>query len=289
MTSLRAITARLVLGSLAVVATPLSAQAPLQVASPDGRNVVTVEVRDGALHYSVKRDGRDILLPSRLGFEFRGAPSLRDSLRITGSAQSARDTTWTQPWGEVARVPDNHRQLEVTAEEATALKRQFRVVFRAFNDGVAFRYELPAQANLGEFAIQEELTEFSFAGNGRAWWIASDRQRLDRSEQLYSAGPLSTLDSVQTPLTIELFDGPFVALHEADLSDYARMFLAGRGMENRTLRAALAPWADGVKVRGRTPFNSPWRTIQLADRAADLVPSVLGLNLNPPSRIANTS
>ena len=38
-------------------------------------------------------------------------------------------------------------------------------------------------------------------------------------------------------------------------------------MENRTLHAALAPWADGVKVSGRTPFVTPWRTIQLADRA----------------------
>src|SRR3970040_1539846 len=57
----------------------------------------------------------------------------------------------------------------------------------------------------------------------------------------------------------------------------------------RRLRAWLAPWADGVKVRGRTPFVTPWRTIQLADRATDLAPSVLGLNLNPPSVIANTS
>jgi len=59
-------------------------------------------------------------------------------------------------------------------------------------------------------------------------------------------------------------------------------------MENRTLRVDLAPYADGVKVRGRTPFTTPWRTIQIADRAGDLAPSVLGLNLNPPSVIANT-
>jgi alpha-glucosidase len=66
------------------------------------------------------------------------------------------------------------------------------------------------------------------------------------------------------------------------------MNLAG-GFESRTLRAALAPWADGVKVRGRAPFVTPWRTIQLADRAVDLSPSLLGLKLNPPSRIADVS
>ena len=60
-------------------------------------------------------------------------------------------------------------------------------------------------------------------------------------------------------------------------------------MDNRTLRVALAPWADGVKVKGPTPFVTPWRTIQLADRVADLAPSVIGLNLNPPNVLENTS
>ncbi|HEX6063628.1 MAG TPA: glycoside hydrolase family 97 catalytic domain-containing protein, partial [Longimicrobiales bacterium] len=132
--------------------------------------------------------------------------------------------------------------------------------------------------------------EFAFADDARAWWIPSNRVRLDRSEMLYSASPLSLLDSVQTPLTMETRDlRTVVVIHEAHLVDYPRMFLAGiRNMEHRTLRAALAPWSDGVKVRGRTPLITPWRTIQLADRVEDLVPSVLGLNLNPPSMIAKT-
>jgi alpha-glucosidase len=101
---------------------------------------------------------------------------------------------------------------------------------------------------------------------------------------------MSLLDSVQTPLTMRTARGTFVVLHEAHLVDYARMNLAGqRHMEDRTLRAALAPLADGVKVRGRAPFNTPWRTIQLADREADLVPSVLGLNLNPPNALGDVS
>ncbi|NJD10663.1 MAG: glycoside hydrolase family 97 protein [Gemmatimonadetes bacterium] len=275
--------------TLVLCAAPLAAQQPLQLASPDGRNRVTVQVRDGGLFYAVQRDGRVLLLPSRLGFEFRGAPPLRDSLAITGATAAAFDSTFTQPWGEVARVRDQHHELRVAVAEQGGLRRRFEVVFRAFDDGIGFRYELPAQPNLGDFEIQEELTEFSFGDNPTAWWIASDRPRLDRSEQLYSAGPLSTLDSVQTPLTMRTTTGGYVVLHEADLVDYPRTFLAGRGMESRVLRAALAPWADGVKVRGRTPFQSPWRTIQVADRAAGLAPALLGLKLNPPSRIANPS
>ncbi|HEX6940590.1 MAG TPA: glycoside hydrolase family 97 protein [Longimicrobiales bacterium] len=265
------------------------AQAPLTVASPDGRNEVTVEVRNGRLYYSVKRDGRKIILPSLLGFEFRGAPPLRDGLRITGTARDTVDYTWTQPWGEVEEVRDHHHELRVSLEETAEPHRRFDVIFRVFDDGIGFRYMLPEQPALGAFEIMEELTEFTLADDARAWWIPSDRPRKDRSEMLYSSSPVSVLDSVQTPLTMETRDGrTFLVIHEAHLVDYGRMFLAGPRMEGRTLRAAIAPLADGVKVRGRTPFETPWRTIQLADRAEDLAPSVLGLNLNPPSVIEDT-
>src|SRR2546423_5699162 len=120
--------------------------------------------------------------------------------------------------------------------------------------------------------------------------MPSNRRRLDRSEMLYSSSPISVIDSIQTPLTMQTRDGKtFMVLHEANLVDYARMNLAGPRMDSRVLRVALAPWQNGDKVRGHTPFVTPWRTIQLADRAADLSPSVLGLNLNPPSVISDVS
>jgi alpha-glucosidase len=273
-----------------VLTTVAAAQPSLSVASPDGRNVVTVSVRQGTLWYSVDRQGKPLLLPSRLGFDFRGAPPLGDSLALVDSARAKVDESWTQPWGEVARVRDQHNELRVTAEETTSRHRRFVVAFRAFDDGVAFRYELPEQPGLRDFEIMDERTEFTFAQNARAWWIPSNKPRLDRSEFLYAASPLSTLDSIQTPVTLELGDGhTAVVIHEADLVDYPRMFLAGRGMENNSLRAALAPMADGVKARGRTPFETPWRTIQVASTVKELAPSLLGLKLNPPSAISNTS
>ncbi|MEX1186027.1 MAG: glycoside hydrolase family 97 protein [Gemmatimonadaceae bacterium] len=266
------------------------AQSDNSVTSPDGRNTVSVEIREGRLHYSVARDGNPLLLPSLLGFELRDAAPLRDSLRITGTARISVDHTWEQPWGEVKVVRDHHNELRVSVQESGGAARKFDVVFRAFNDGVAFRYDLPAQPGLDEIVIMEELTQFAFADNALAWWIPSDRPRLDRSEMLFASSPVSVLDSVQTPITLESTDGKtFMAVHEAHLVDYPRMFLAGPRTESRTLRAALAPWADGVKVRSRAPMQSPWRTIQIADRAADLAPSVLGLNLNPPNALASTA
>src|SRR6266545_70954 len=273
-----------------IAAPPSAAQAQAGVSSPDRRNQVTVELREGKLFYGLRRDGRLLLLPSRLGFAFQGAPPLRDSLRMIDTSRNTVDETWTQPWGEVARVRDHHNELRVSVAEVAAPGRRFVVAFRVFNDGIGFRYELPAQPGLAEFAITDELTEFTLADDARACWIPSNRPRLDRSEMLFSSSPVSVLDSVQTPLTMETRDGKtFIVIHEANLVDYARMFLSGPRMQSRTLRAALAPYADGIKVRGRTPFVTPWRTIQLADRATDLAPSLLGLKLNPPSVIQNTS
>src|SRR6266545_2412622 len=271
----------------AVALSPLSAQT--RVSSPDRRNEVQVAVHQGKLYYLVQRDGQPLLTPSLLGFVFRGAPPLLDSLRIVDSSRSAFDETWTQPWGEVRRIRNRYNELKVGVAETSAPNRTFTLTVRAFNDGVAFRYEVPAQPSLGDFEITEELTEFVLADNARAWWIASNRPRLDRSEQLWSEGPVSTLDSVQTPLTMEFRGGKtFVVIHEANLVDYAKMNIRGPRLDNRTLHADLAPMADGVKVRGRTPFVTPWRTIQIADKVTELSPSVIGLNLNPPSVIANT-
>jgi alpha-glucosidase len=262
------------------------AQPPLTLASPDGRNVLTMALREDWLTWALARDDRRIVLPSRLGFAFRGAASLGSHLRIADTSRTDVDASWNQPWGEVATVRDRHRELRIDVEERAGLRRRMRVIFRAFDDGIAFRYELPRQPNLGSFRIADELTEFVLADNAKAWWIPANRKAMDRYEFLYSSSPVSMLDSVRTPLTLEMQGGPVVVLHEAHLEDYATMDLARVG--ERTLRPALAPWSNGDKVRGRTPFVTPWRTVQLADSPAGLVPSVLGLNLNPPSRIADT-
>jgi len=261
----------------------------MRVTSPDGRSRVTVEVREGKLYWSLTRDGRNLILPSRLGFEFRGAPALDSGFAIVDTVRATHDTTWMQPWGEVLRVREHYNELAVTVAQNSGARRRMTMRVRAFDDGIGFRYEVAQQAGLGEYEITRELTEFAMADNAMAWWIPSNRPRMDRSEELYSAAPVSTLDSVQTPLTMQSTDGrTFLVIHEANLVDYARMFLAGPRMEGRTLRAALAPWADGIAVRGRTPLVTPWRTIQLADRATQLAPSVLGLKLNPPNALPTT-
>ena len=277
---------------LSLLAAPALAQAPapaadtFSVVSPDGRNVIRVELRDGRLRYAVQRRGQHVIMPSALGFTFRGAPMLRDSLRITGTERASRDTTFELPWGETARVRDRHHELRVRLAERVAPRRHFAVVFRAFDDGVAFRYELADSNGFRDFEMMDELTEFALADDGTAWWIPANKPEPDRQEILYSSGPASRMDTVHTPLTLQMQSGIQAVIHEADLVDYAGMYVAR--INPRVLRASLARWKDGSAVKGRAPMRTPWRTIQLADRVEELAPSVLTLKLNPPSRIADT-
>ena len=102
------------------LAAPAAAQQEVRVASPDGRNEVTVAVREGGLYYGVRRDGENVLLPSRLGFAFRGADSLRSGLRITGTRRDSADATRTQTWGEVPRVRVDVRPVDREAGDDLA-------------------------------------------------------------------------------------------------------------------------------------------------------------------------
>jgi len=276
--------AALVLVATVGASASASAQETHSVSSPDGRNRITVEVEDGILVYRLDRDGRKILLPSRLGFEFAGSPPLAADLEIAGTERNSADEVWEQPWGEVELVRDHHNELRVSAREVSAPGRRFDVVFRAFDDGVAFRYELPEQPELEAFEITDELTEFRFAEDPKAWWIPAN-DPTHRYELQYRTSALSTLPEVHTPLTLVGLDGLALVIHEADLVDYAGMNLTGDW--DRSLQVTLPAWADGVKVRGRAPFRTPWRTIQIADDVTGLQPSLLGLNLNPPSAIAD--
>ena len=139
--------------------------------------------------------------------------------------------------GEWAEIRNRYRELKVHLKETTALARVFTVTFRLYEDGVGFRYEFPDQPNMAETKIAEELTEFSFAQDGTAWWKPAFL--WNREEYLYNKTPLSAVSTAATPATIKLADGTHVALHEAALVDYSSM--AVTRTEGTTLRANLTP------------------------------------------------
>jgi alpha-glucosidase len=262
-----------------------SADTALEAFSPNGQLRLTFEIREGVPTYGLRRGVTPVIRPSRMGFTLRGDRSLAEGLRIANHASRVIDETWTQVWGEAQTIRNHCRELRVELAEIEGEPRRINIVFRVFDDGLGFRYEIPDQSGLGEILIDDELTEFALAGNHRAWWIPAYAH--NRYEYRYTDSPLSQCDKVHTPITFKTESGLHLSIHEAALTDFASMALARTG--EHTLKADLVPWSDGVKVRGTAPLRSPWRTIQVSSTAGGLIDSYLILNLNEPNRLADTS
>ena len=262
----------------------------LQVSSPSGNNEVFFGLIDGVPYYAVKHGSSDIVLPSKLGFTFLKDAPLDADFVISNSETTSFDETWTQPWGEVKDIRDHHNELRIELTEQSAAARTMILVFRVFDDGIGFRYELPEQPNLKDIQIMSEETEFAMSGDHSAWWIEAFQD--NRDEYLFKNTPLSFMRDgakrgVLTPLTMQTKDGLFLSFHEAALVNYSSMTLDTD--ENLVMHARLYPWSDGIMVKGQTPLKTPWRTIQIAEKPGDLITSYLILNLNEPNKLGDVS
>lgn len=257
----------------------------LTITSPAGVNSITFMLDDGIPFYKVDHRNQSVLQPSRLGFDLQDIPNLDENFEIVNIEKNSFDETWTQVWGEKKNIRNNYNELIVDLKETTDLGRELRIVFRAFDDGIGFRYEFPEQENLNDFKIWDELTEFALTGNHEAWWIGA--QKWNRYEYLTQQTSISELDTVITPLTMKTADDLYLSFHEAALVDYSTMNL--ERVDGYTLKSNLIPWHDGVRVRTSAPSVTPWRTLQIADKPGDLITSYLILNLNEPNKIDDTS
>jgi len=267
-------------------ATLAQAAAPqiASVESPDRILKVSLVLDGGTARYRVERLGQTVVADSKLGFELRDGRLDRDFSLLAQERRSV-DDRWEQPWGERRLTRNHFNELTVHLAETTGSKRRLDLVFRVYDDGLGFRYVFPEQPNLREAIIDDELTEFAIAPESTAWWIPAGEPI--HYEHLYQRTPLREVPLVHTPMTLRSHDGLHVAIHEAALVDYAGMWL--RRTEGQCLRAQLSPSAEGWKVRRALPFATPWRTLQIADRAGGLVESDLILNLNEPNALGDVS
>ncbi len=255
------------------------------VTSPDGRTVVNIGVNDaGTPSYSVSFDTTEIIRPSALGLVIRGGPNLDTGLSIVAETTATSDSAWEQPWGERRVVRDQYNELLVTFE-AGKPKRRFSVRFRVHDDGLGFRYEVPAQDAFGAVVIDDELTEFRLPVDAMGWWTPA--RGFNRYEYHTRNLPVVDLTLANTPATFRLADGTHVSLHEAALVDYAGYVLEQR--DHGVLKTNLTPRSDGAMVKTAAPFVTPWRTIQVARNATGLLESSLILNLNEPNKLGDVS
>ncbi len=255
------------------------------VSSPGHVLTVKLGLDETRASYSVERLGVPLIRASRLGFLLRNTEKLDRNLALTSQSTRSVDETWEQPWGEDRFVRNHYNELRVRFTETVKLKRSVDLVFRVYDDGVGFRYEFPDQPQLKDVIIDDELTEFDVVPEATAWWVPAGE--WNSYEYLYNRTPLTEVGMAHTPMTIRTRDGLHIAFHEAALVDYAAVYL--RRVELQRFRVNLPPSGQGWKVRRTAPFNTPWRTMRIADSAAGLYESHLELNLNEPNKLGDVS
>jgi alpha-glucosidase len=154
-----------------------AAQAPVVVQSPNGAlqlSIATlhgqsVQASGGQLAYRVAFRGKPVLNWSNLGLAIEGAPVLGAAVRVESSKNSAGDETWNSVAGKSNPIRDHYNAVSVQTVETTAAGRRLTIEARAYDDGVAFRYIIPAQAGVKELRITNEATEFCFSKDATTW------------------------------------------------------------------------------------------------------------------------
>lgn len=309
--------------SMMLMALTVGAQ---KLKSPNGQMEMNFALdANGRPTYNLSFKGRAVVKTSKLGielkredpnkatdFEFKNfgdaskldqKADLMTGFHVTDTKTSTVDETWRPVWGEESSIRNNYNELAVTLQQDKN-ERYIVLRFRLFNDGLGFRYEFPEQKNLTYFVIKEEHTEFAMAGDHMAWWLPGD---YDTQEYSTTTSKLSEIrgkmkeaitpnssqtpfspTGVQTALMMKSADGLYINIHEAACLDYATMHL---NLDDKTMtfESWLTPDARGDKGYLQAPCTSPWRTVIVGDKGADILASRITLNLNEPSKIKDTS
>ena len=258
---------------------------------------------DGIPSYSINYKNKPIIVQSDLGIKLKETNSLDANFRIESFDQKSVNETWQPVLGEQSNIKNNYNEMTVSLSQPSS-NRKLNIIFRVFDEGVAFRYEFPKQQNLNYFIISDEKSQFNLTGNHKTFWIPGD---YDSQEYVYNETKLSEVDNskidlnngiglksikdryrVQSPLQMKTADGIYINIFEAAVVNYPVMHLDLVPNEYK-LTSNLVPNAIGDKAYLQTPCVSPWRTIMVSDDARDIVGSKMILNLNEPCKIEDTS
>ncbi|HEX9981060.1 MAG TPA: glycoside hydrolase family 97 protein [Flavobacterium sp.] len=271
--------------------------------SPSGGQKLEFALTSGRPSYSLKFNGKNVVEESFLGIALKDGDPLDGGFEVVKTSNSTFNANWKPVLGEVASIKNHYNELYVELLQP-ATGRKLNIVFRAFNEGIAFRYDLPQQEKLNYFVVSRELTEFNLTGDHKAFWIPGD---FDSQEYVYNETLLSQIDvekldmnngigfkgpmtktRVQSPLMMKTKDNLYINIFEAAVLNYPVMHLA-LDPETFTFRSELAPNAIGNLAYLQAPFRMPWRTIMVSDDPRDILASKMILNLNEPSKIDDTS
>ena len=279
-----------------------------EIYSPNKNIHLSFNIDDeGFMSYNIKVGDSIFIDDSQLGFEAKDGLNLSNSYTITKTEFSSKDETWEQIWGENKVIRNHYNEMAVHLANEDSIFLIMR--FRLFDDGVGFRYEYRVK-DTDKIILTNELTTFNIKGDGTSWSIPAD---FETYELLYRTLPLDEVDNANTPFTFKttrLQDNKttsrsiYASIHEAALTDFPEMILKRSAVscqpsaiiqkttdieekltaQGSLLKANLAPYPDGVTkaIFEKDNFITPWRTIQISDKAVGLINSNLILNLNEP-------
>lgn len=285
---------------VALFAIPVSAQTdtlPAKLVSPDKQVEISVALADdGAPMYTVSYKSRLIIAPSRLGLDLKQGGPLSKGMRVVGVRRDSHDERYPLVVGKAHEARDHYEEMTVSLEEKEGARRKVDLVFRAYDDGAAFRYRLPSQPGLEQVEVSAERSEFRFPTDQTIWaaqygsFTTSQETEFDR----ITTNRLSPNSIVGLPLLSRTRDESVsFALAEADLDEYAGLYFSGLP-NGYGVMSRLATRRDDPNVAVRTAMKdggvrTPWRVVMLASEPEKLIESTIVQNLNPPNAIGDAS
>ncbi|NOR12023.1 MAG: hypothetical protein GQ545_02105 [Candidatus Aminicenantes bacterium] len=262
------------------------------VVSPNGKVSVMFSVLDGVAHYSVSYNNAGIIEPSALGFQLKDSLPIRDGIKVIGTERDTYDQIWKPVWGKRSEIRNFYNQMTVNLQEKESPYRRIDVVFRVYDDGLAFRYIFPEQESMSELTIQSEDTSFNFSENFNCYALQLGGYTTPYEKE-FDEIVLEDIDSesiIGLPLLLKT-SSCWIAVTEANLTDYAGMYLSPVEENSRTLVSKLSPLPgdQDIAVQASVPHNTPWRVLMIGERPGDLIESDLIENLNEPTTFEDVS
>ena len=228
-----------------------AAQTPMQLASPNGEIVFALipgTPAQPALRYSVDFRGKRLLDESELGLDLQGTPALGPAMFKVGATLGSVDKTYTVPVGKTKNVRDHYNSL--VADFQNEAGTRFSVEVRAFDDAVAFRYLVPEQTDINKARITGERTQFRYSKDATVYPLVVNGFQSSYEDD-YIVKPVSGLHHdwlIALPLLAEVPGTGWLAITEADIEDYAGMYLRSSEKPLFTVKAELSPRVDQTGV-----------------------------------------